>query len=101
MYKEFTEREAWQYIIKNIPLIKHCIYNKNIFFNREDILQDTILLLFNKISNKTLKITAKGNIFAFKTIVYNAIVDVLKTNYAHVGAESPVDCVYISDDFVC
>ena len=91
MYKKFNQKEAWQYILKNIPLIKHRLNNKNITFNKEDIMQDTILLLFNKISSKTLKINEKGNIYGFQKIIDNAIIDVLRTNYSYVKVEFPTD----------
>ena len=99
MYKKFNQKEAWQYILKNISLIKHRLNNKNITFNEEDIMQDTILLLFNKISNKILNINEKGNICGFQTIIDNAIVDVLRTNYSYVKVEFPTDMI-ISHDLV-
>lgn len=97
MYKKFNQKEAWQYILKNIPLIKHRLNNKNITFNKEDIMQDTILLLFNKISSKTLKINEKGNIYGFQTIIDNAIIDVLRTNYSYVKVEFPTDMIISHD----
>lgn len=97
-YKKFSKQEAWQYILKNIPFIKHRLNNKNITFNQEDILQDTILLLFNKMINKTLKINKKGNIYGFQTMVDNTIVDVLRTNYNYAKVEFPTDMIIISHD---
>ena len=95
-YKEFSEQEAWQYIIKNMTIIKHRLYKNNIFYNKEDILQDTIILLFNKISNKKIRVTQKGNIVGFNIIVDNAIKDILKTKYNYTYMEFPTDKFYIN-----
>lgn len=96
MYKKFNQKEAWQYIIKNMTIIKYRLYKNNIFYNEEDVLQDTIILLFNKISNKKIRVTQKGNIVGFNIIIDNAIKDILKTKYNYTYTEFPTDKFYIN-----
>lgn len=102
LFKKFNEQEAWQYILKNMPLIKHRLYKRNVYFNRDDILQDTLILIFNKISNRTLSVTQNGYIVGFHIITDNAIKDVLKTKYKYASIEFPTDKIYsaISSDVV-
>lgn len=102
MIKTFTETEAWNYIIINTNTITKRIYYKNISYNKEDILQDTILLLFKKLTNKKFKLDKEGNVLNFNTIINNCIVDVLRTKYKSASREYPCDfCDFlnISNDF--
>lgn len=100
MYKQFTQKEAWEYVIQNIYFIKYRLYFKNITFNTEDILQDTIILLFEKLTNKAFEINNTGSIVHFRTIADNAIIDVLRVNYKFVDKEYPAEEI-ISHDRVC
>jgi hypothetical protein len=77
IYKRFTDEEAWGYLLSKKDFLNKVLYDTNITYNEEDILQDLYINLHSKIVSKNL-LVKDGEIVSFYTIVKRAAINTMR-----------------------